>query len=128
MKSLCGSIQRMVGKICGALLKLRRKNLNNEKLKPGQLCWLIKTIPENMGKVVEILAYCGNVTPFGDVYKVKSRDPLLTETFDREGRSLGLFKLVYECPTMRVQLVPINDPDLDCRMTIDQIMIEKQSN
>jgi hypothetical protein len=118
----------MVGKIYGALLKLRRKNLNNGKLKPGQLCWLTFTIPQNIGKIVEVIAYLGEKEPFGDVYGVKSRDPLLTETFDMAGNSLHIFKLTHECPVMRKQLVPINDPDLDCRMTIDQIMIEKQSN
>lgn len=85
--------------------------MNNGKLKPGQLCWLTWTIPQNIGKVVEVINYLGYTNMYGDVYCVKSRDPLLTETFDMAGNSLNIFKLTHECPVMRKQLIPITPPD-----------------
>lgn len=94
-------------------------------LKPGQLCWLtnVKT-PKDVGKVVEVLGYLGNHHTLGDLYRIKCRDPLVTETVYVDN---GVFtgeaeKLNYEANALRIQLIPINDPGLN----VDDINEQKQ--
>ena len=99
--------------------------MKTERLKPGTLCWLtkVKTL-KDIGKVVEIIGYLGHHFKLGDLYRIKCRDPLVTETvYVDDGKFTGDGeKLNYEANALRIQLIPINDPGLN----VDDINEQKR--
>lgn len=88
--------------------------MDAKRLKPGTPCWLTKTVPENMGKVVEVLAFVTTMETMGDLYRVKCKDVVYTQltAFGSHGNyALSKKEPVHEMNALRQQLIPIIDPD-----------------
>ena len=88
---------------------------NKGPLKPGQLCWMTKTIAFNIGKVVEVIDFCQTLDGI-DVYHVTNKQPMLLDNTDGTIQlSTGL-----EFHAWRDQLIPFADPDKDLEDELQQ--------
>ncbi len=117
-------------KAIGHLLKLRRQTLNNEsRLKPGQLCFLVHVkYHQDQGKVVEVVRFERTHPTAGDVYRIKSRQPLNCQTISAGGKLVPnshSFRTDPMC--LRRQLIPITPPS-DENTQIDTQTVQSTSD
>jgi len=99
-------------------------------LKPGTLCWLTKSHPENDGKIVEVKGFYGENPRWGDLYEVLSKTPLLCRNYYATGHIDGdirTFKPGETLVAIRSQLIPINDPKLSMNLGIEAVQDQLKS-
>lgn len=91
-------------------------------LKPGTLCWLIKSHPDNDNKIVEVEAFSHVDPTWGELYRITSRHPLTVKSYSN-GIIWGEMRKSANEPiiVMRSQLVPINDPKLSIDLGVEAV-------